>query len=190
MSIQNLPTGSKFRTVGPGSFQRKLSSISRYGGLKNLRDNIPAVSKVINKYKTFIKRGGLSRLQRISALQQIQKSDKNFTIQDKRDIKKILSHLSSKNNATTNNVPQKSSGGLFSGIFGRKKTSISDLTDQQKSRNIALSSIDFGSGDSNKFAGSAGKKLDPKTVQDSIGFKPPSVGFANKSTTGFAGQNR
>ncbi|MBU2415816.1 hypothetical protein KKH86_01150 [Patescibacteria group bacterium] len=185
MSIQNLPTGSKFRTVGPGSFQRKLSSISRYGGLKNLRDNIPAVSKVINKYKTFIKRGGLSRLQRISALQQIQKSDKNFTIQDKRDIKKILSHLSGKSNTKTiDNIPQKKSGGLFSGIFGKNKSSIkNELTDQQKRRNIVLSGIDFGS-DSPRagFAGSARKNLgSTPSAQNSLGFKVPPVGFAGQN---------
>ena len=96
MGIGNLSKpGSKFNSsVGPGSFFRKLSSMIRYGKFSNLKDNMTAIKKSLKPYERYIRRGGLSRLQKLSIWRKIKSRDKNLTLDDARDIKKILDHLS------------------------------------------------------------------------------------------------
>lgn len=96
MSITNLPKpGIGFKaTLGPGSFQRKLSDATRYGGLKNLRDNQKVIVGAIKKYQGVIRtKGGLSRLQQRDAWLKMKASDKNITKEDKIEIKEVLKHL-------------------------------------------------------------------------------------------------
>lgn len=96
MGISNLPgPGSKFRSsIGSGSFSRKLYSATRYGGLSNLKDNMPSIKRALKPYEKYIKLGGLSRMQRVSVLRKIRALDKNISKEDIRDIKKVLEHLS------------------------------------------------------------------------------------------------
>lgn len=96
MGISNLPKpGIKFRaTTGAGNFQRKLSNATRYGGLKNLRDNQKAIVDVVKKYQGVIRiKGGLSRLQKRDAWLKIKKSTPKLTYADKYEVKGILKHL-------------------------------------------------------------------------------------------------
>lgn len=96
MGIKDLPgPGINFRTTyGPGSFAKKLSSITRYGNLKNLRDNREGIIKVVKGYERAIKvKGGLSRLQQRDAWLKIRKGTPKPTYYDKGEIKEILKHL-------------------------------------------------------------------------------------------------
>lgn len=95
MGIQNLPgSGSKFKaSLGPGSFNRKFKSSVMRGELKNLGNNAEAVINAIKKRERVIRRGGLSRLHRLSTWNEIKKNDKNLTKEDRIKIKKILKHL-------------------------------------------------------------------------------------------------
>lgn len=97
MGIKDLPRpGINFRaTAGAGNFQRKLSGATRYGDLKNLRDNQKAIVEAVKKYQGVIRtKGGLSRLQQRSAWFKIKASDKTVTKEDRREIKQVLKHLS------------------------------------------------------------------------------------------------
>lgn len=96
MGINDLPSaGITFRaTTGAGNFQRKLSGATRYGDLKNLRDNQKAIVDVVGKHQGVIRtKGGLSRLQRLSAWHEIQAKDRTITKEDRREIKEVLKHL-------------------------------------------------------------------------------------------------
>lgn len=96
MGINDLPSpGIKFRaTTGAGNFQRKLSSATRYGGLKNLRDNQKAIVETVKKYQSVIRiKGGLSRLQRRDAWLKVKKSTPKLTYADKHETKAIFKHL-------------------------------------------------------------------------------------------------
>jgi hypothetical protein len=119
MGIRDLPKpGINFKaTLGPGSFQRKLSSATRYGGLKNLKDNQKAIVETVKKYQGVIRiKGGLSRLQQLGAWRKIKASDKTVTKEDRREIKEVLKHLgqggaSRANKSIGNSKVFKSSGG-------------------------------------------------------------------------------
>jgi len=95
MGILNLPKpGHKFRTKDTyGSFRRKLKSITRQGDLKNLADNIPAITKSVKAYEKYIKMGGLSYRQKFTIMNRIKKVDKNLSKDDLREIGDILDHL-------------------------------------------------------------------------------------------------
>lgn len=96
MGISNLPKpGIGFKaTLGPGSFQRKLSNATRYGGLKNLRDNQKAIVDVVKKYQGVIRiKGGLSRLHQLRAWRETKAKDKTITKEDRREIKEVFKHL-------------------------------------------------------------------------------------------------
>lgn len=96
MGITNLPKpGLNFKaTLGPGSFQKKLSNATRYGDLKNLRDNQKTIIEGIKKYQRVIRiKGGLSRLQQRDAWLKMKASDKTITKEDRREIKQVLKHL-------------------------------------------------------------------------------------------------
>jgi len=84
--------GRKFSiNIGPGSFAKKIKSAVRYNS--SLKDNTAAIIKVLESYNQAIRRGGLSRLQKLSAWEKIKAGDKKITTEDARGIKKILSHL-------------------------------------------------------------------------------------------------
>ncbi|MFA6551652.1 MAG: hypothetical protein WCV41_03950 [Patescibacteria group bacterium] len=125
MTIKKLPNlpapGSKFRaTTGLGNFAKKLKLASRWGELKNIQDNLPAVNQTVKKYESYIKyRGGLTRLQKRQAWRDIKTADKNITVEDKREIKKILDHLGQerpeeKNISKTAENKKEAFPGLFS----------------------------------------------------------------------------
>ncbi|MBD3247953.1 hypothetical protein GF382_01525 [Candidatus Falkowbacteria bacterium] len=92
MGLFNLPkAGHKFSIKsGLGNFSEKLKSITRYGELKNLKNNIPAITKAFKSYEKYIKRGGLSFRQRYCLWRKIKKMDKNLNKEDEREIKKII----------------------------------------------------------------------------------------------------
>lgn len=123
--LPNLPTpGPKFRaTTGLGSFAKKLKSASRYGELRNIQDNLPAIEQAVKKYERYIKwRGGLTNRQKQEAWRNIKESDKKVTAEDKKDIKKILGHLGKKPAERQNiaSVPEKNKK-IFPGLFSFKK---------------------------------------------------------------------
>ena len=63
------------------------------GNLKNLQDNIPAITSAVKSYEKYIQRGGLSSWQKFSVLKKIKKIDKNLTKDDIREIKQIINNL-------------------------------------------------------------------------------------------------
>ncbi|MFA5230700.1 MAG: hypothetical protein WC422_05090 [Candidatus Paceibacterota bacterium] len=99
MDIKDLPKpGINFRATraaGAGSLQAKLSSATRYGNLKNLRDNQKVIVDTIKNptIQRAIRRGGLSRLQQRSAWLKMRAKDKTITKEDKREIKELLKYL-------------------------------------------------------------------------------------------------
>lgn len=105
MDIKDLPgAGSEFRATykpGRGSFADKLKKGCKYGDLKNLQDNINAITKTVKGYERVIRRGGLSRKQRIIAWNKIKSIDKNITKEDRREIKGVLEHLGAGKNISS-----------------------------------------------------------------------------------------
>jgi hypothetical protein len=96
MGVKDLPKpGIGFRTTtGAGNFQTKLSGATRYGELKNLRDNQKAIIDVVKKYQRAIRTaGGLSRLQQRDARLKMMKIDKTITKEDRDEINKVLGYL-------------------------------------------------------------------------------------------------
>jgi len=97
MGIKNLPgAGTKFTSY---AFKRKMGGLVQ-GGKSNLAPYKKDIIETVSRHKTYIKRGGLSRQQRISAWQKIKKSNPNISNESARDIKKILEHLSGGAKAT------------------------------------------------------------------------------------------
>ncbi len=97
MGIKDLPkSGTKFSVNDPyGGFKKKLKSVTRYGELKNLQDNLDAILKVVKQYERYIKRGELDYKKKYKMKAQIRKLDKNITKEDIREIDKIIEHLDS-----------------------------------------------------------------------------------------------
>ncbi len=113
MGIDNLPrrSGSFRATSGAGSFKRKFTSATKFGSLKNLRDNKEGVLKAIKKYERSIKLGSFNRKSRISAMKMIKASEKKkgrmLTRDDRKDIRKVFNHLATKSSATPTKVRAK-----------------------------------------------------------------------------------
>ena len=102
MGIDRLQKGgNSFRmSYGAGNFTRQFNKETRHGELQNLSDNRKTILKVIDKYKTYIRRNILGRKLQKKAYSEIKKEEGNkLTIGDKRDIKKILKHFSEKTTA-------------------------------------------------------------------------------------------
>lgn len=93
-SIKDLPgVGSRFSAnLGPGSFKKKLYSVTRYD-LKNLSPHQQAILSAVKKYEGVIRLGGLSSSQIRTAYNQIKDSEKGLSLNDKKDIKSILEKL-------------------------------------------------------------------------------------------------
>lgn len=128
MGINDLPKpGINFRaTIGPGNFQRKLSNATRFGDLKNLRDNREAVVGAVKRYERDIRvKGGLSRLQRLDAWRKVREASKvsrtSITKGDKLEIKQILEHLGRGAAAKAAKLPIGEKGGKFIIIGGKKQ---------------------------------------------------------------------
>lgn len=96
MSLQNLPAGSNFRlNSGAGSFAKKLSQATQAASLHHLRDHRESIIKALSPMEKLIRQGKFSRFQRSSALSKIKSLEKgNLSSVEKRDIKKILAHIS------------------------------------------------------------------------------------------------
>ena len=98
-NIKDLPgAGHGFRvTAGVGNFTKKFTSATRFGNLHNLSDNRSSILKVIKKHEAVIKMGKFGRLRQIGAWNEIKKLEGNkLTKDDKKEIKQILKHLSSR----------------------------------------------------------------------------------------------
>jgi hypothetical protein len=181
MGINDLPKpGINFKaTLGPGSFQRKLSSASRYGDLKNLRDNQKAIVGAVKKYQGVIRtRGGLSQLQKRDAWLKIKASDKTITEGDRREIKKVLSHLGRA--AATGQ--DKTAGGKKAVKAGDGR---SYLTKNQVAKNLKFNIQRDESGlikreYKTSFAGGriSTKSIGVKSTMEEIGVKRGATGFA------------
>jgi hypothetical protein len=77
-------------------FEEKLRNVCRRGELKNLEDNIDDILAVLKEYAPFNRKGGLSYGQRERVWQKIRRlGGSDITIEDKRDIKKLLQHFGS-----------------------------------------------------------------------------------------------
>lgn len=134
MGITNLPKpGIGFKaTLGPGSFKRKLSNATRYGGLKNLRDNQKAIVDTVKKYQGVIRtKGGLSGLQKRDAWLKIKASDKTITKGDRIEIKQVLKALG---RGATDAKKSAVSGGKSFKIGGVEKY----LTEKQVKSNLKV----------------------------------------------------
>jgi|GEM_PF-4695207 len=124
--FDNLPKPSAgFRMSGtPGSFQRKFRSAIRFGDLKNLKDNEIAITKEFeNRMPALRKRGGLTWQERRDAYLNILKRDKKLTLDDKREVKKLLESYSKNKKYSEDNLStaKKKSSSSFWGILGSKK---------------------------------------------------------------------
>jgi len=185
MGIKDLPRpGINFRaTAGAGNFQRKLSGATRYGDLKNLRDNQKAVVDVVKKHQGVIRIKGLSRLQQLSAWHEIQAKDKTITKEDKREIKEVLKHLG--RGAATGGGKKAVKPGVIKASDGK-----SYLTEEQVKRNLARNVERDGLGIRNKmkygelsvthFAGGDVQTLSPGSVTN----EPLSGGPRTKGSMG------
>ncbi len=179
MGVNDLPKpGINFKaTSGPGSFQRKLSSASRYGDLKNLGDNQKAIVDAVKKYQGAIRTtGGLSQLQKRDAWLKIKASDKTITEGDRREIKKVLDHLGRGAAAAQDKT-----------AAGRKAVKAGDgrsyLTGNQVARNLKIrkQKDELTREESEtQFAGGriSTKSIGAKSTMENIGIKRGAVGFA------------
>ncbi|MBT4516456.1 hypothetical protein HN670_02215 [bacterium] len=98
MSINDLirkkiPTGRDLKSLGPGSFKKKLYEATKRGALKNLADNEDIINKIVTKRKKDIRTGRYTRDKRRADFREALK-DKSLTKDDKRDLKAILKHWS------------------------------------------------------------------------------------------------
>lgn len=186
MGIKNLPKpGINFKaTLGPGSFQKKLNSATRYGELKNLRDNQKAIVDTVKKYQGTIRiKGGLSRLQQRDAWLKIKKSTPKITYADKYEIKEVLKYLG--RGAAT---------GVKKPVAGGKLIKASDdksyLTEKQVKRNLTVNKQrdELTTGVKRYKASLAGNVVSTKSIgafnadreigAGRIGINTGSVGFA------------
>jgi hypothetical protein len=96
MDLSKLPKpGSDFSVSDRlGGFKHKMEELTLRGEYKNLRNNLDAILHEVEEYKEYIKRGGLSRGQRLRIWNKIRHLDKNITHEDMLEIKKILEYLS------------------------------------------------------------------------------------------------
>jgi len=182
MGINDLPSpGINFRaTTGVGNFQKKLSSATRYGDLKNLKNNQKAIVGAISQPTTLraIRRGGLSRLQQLGVWSKIKASDKTVTKEDKREIKEVLKHLSrgavanAKKMAITAHAVKTSDGKSF-------------LTPEQVERNLNRSrrmgdesGVGVGEYSKRYAGGNEVKSYGVRGTMKDIGVKRGNIGFA------------
>jgi hypothetical protein len=95
MDISKLPKpGSDFSVNDRlGGFRRKFDELTLRGEYKNLRNNKDAILREVEEYKQYIRKGGLSRGQRLRIWNKIQHLDKNITHEDMLEIKEILEYL-------------------------------------------------------------------------------------------------
>lgn len=100
--IKDLPgAGHSFRVnTGAGNFTKKLTSATRAGELRNLRDNQAAILKVIKKNEGVIRRGGFDRLRQIGAWRAVKKLEgSKLTKDDTKEIKQLFKHLGKRQGA-------------------------------------------------------------------------------------------
>lgn len=98
MDLKNLPSGRNFRvSVGANNFTKKLNQATRFGDLKNLRDNKDSILKALKPAERVIRLGKFGRLSQLKVMAKIKKLEGyNLTKQDKGDIKKVFAHLAGK----------------------------------------------------------------------------------------------
>lgn len=95
MDISRLPgPGDDFSLDDPNhGFKHRLSEITLSGKYHNLRNNLDAITREVEIYEEFIRKGGLSYDQRIRIWNKIRQMDKNMTHADMLEIKEILEYL-------------------------------------------------------------------------------------------------
>ena len=76
-------------------FEEKFRSLCRRrADLRNLEDNIDDIMAVLREYAPYIRKGGLSYGQKERVWQKIRHmGGDSITVEDKRDIKKLLQHF-------------------------------------------------------------------------------------------------
>jgi hypothetical protein len=96
-NFSSLPTGSNFKKGNlPGGINKKLSNITRYGEANIIHDKVDIISKILGKYDTYIRRGGMNRFQRLAAARDIKKIGELSMAQYKM-VQKIIANYSSEN---------------------------------------------------------------------------------------------
>ncbi len=103
MDLKNLPAGRSFRvTTGPNNFTKKFNRATRFGALKNLRDNKDSIIKALKPMERVIRLGKFGRLAKLQTMSKIKKLEGyKLTKQDKGDIKKVFAQLSGKKSAAS-----------------------------------------------------------------------------------------
>ncbi len=98
MDLKKLPSGRNFRvSAGANNFTKKLNQATRFGDLKNLRDNKDSILKALKPVERIIRLGKFGRLSQLSVMAKIKKLEGyNLTKQDKSDIKKVFAQLTGK----------------------------------------------------------------------------------------------
>lgn len=103
MDLKTLPSGRDFRVSGAKNFTKKLNQATRFGDLKNLRDNKESILKALKPVERTIRLGKFGRLSQMQVMAKIKALEGyKLTKDDKRDIKKLFSHLSGKNASQVN----------------------------------------------------------------------------------------
>lgn len=183
MGIKDLPgPGINFKTTyGPGSFAKKLSSITRYGNLKNLRDNREEIIKAVKGYERAIKvKGGLSRLQQRDAWLKIKKGTPKPTYYDRGEIKEILKHLG---HGSVDKEKKSVESGKYVEVGGKKKYLSPELIkrnlNRARSERIYAESGNMRGGSvfAKQYAG--GREVQSHGVMGNIGIERENTGFAS-----------
>lgn len=131
--MKNLPSGRSFRvSTGANNFTKKLNQATRFGDLKNLRDNKDSILKALKPVERTIRLGKFGRLAQLAVMAKIRKLEGyKLTKQDKSDIKKVFAQLTGKNAAKVSEPAairkelDKDPDGVESSISSRRSNTIS-----------------------------------------------------------------
>jgi hypothetical protein len=93
VDFSKLPRGQKFQFSGKEAITRKLQDVTRHGESGIIHDKAESLARVLHKYSNYIKSGGLSRLQRAAAANQMRQQG-NLTSIQYEVAKKLLLHFS------------------------------------------------------------------------------------------------
>lgn len=106
--INKLPTGSDFKAKsGSNSLQSKMRYADKMGGLGELRASQEAIIKLAQKRQEVIRKGQYTKSQVDSDLRSIANRG-NLSNQGKRDLRAMLTHLSTSKPANSDNNKAKS----------------------------------------------------------------------------------
>lgn len=96
MKIKDLPSGgANFRaSVGSGSFAKKLSFATKFGGLQNLATNKKAIMSAVKHYEQAIKKGKFDNYSQREAWKMVKAKSVDLSKNEEKEIKSLFKHLS------------------------------------------------------------------------------------------------